>query len=118
MQTRAKKVKKPESAASAQHPQIFYRLHALLGTIRSIERHEDQLCTLLHEVESTGKVEPAVSRELTELLDGMPSSEYLEEMNAVRSELDALHRISKTGLNTGRGRHRSKEMGETQHVTS
>ena len=84
-----KRAQKSEATASAQHPQIFYRLHALLGTIRAIERHEDQLCTLMHEVESSGKVKQAVSRELLDLLDGMPSSEYQQELDAVRSELHA-----------------------------
>ena len=93
MQTKAKRAKKQEPAASAQHPPVFYRLHALLGTIRAIEGYEDQLCTLMHEVERTGTVNAQVSVELSGLLEEMPSSEYRDELAAVKKELEAASRV-------------------------
>ncbi|MGI4831368.1 MAG: hypothetical protein ACRYFU_24785 [Janthinobacterium lividum] len=81
-------VKKNKTAA-APNPRstIFYRLHALLHTIHAIERYEDQLCSLLHEIQTSGAVSEVVSEELRDLLEQIPSSGYQEEINAVREAL-------------------------------
>ena len=86
MQTTAKKVRKAKKAAGNQQPPVFYRLHALLHTIRAIEGYEDQLCTLLHDIKSTGEVNTTVQQELLDLLEEMPT-EYQDELNAIRREL-------------------------------
>ena len=66
-------------------PALGYRLHALLGTVRSIAGYEDHLCTLLHEVQTHGTVSPELTRDLVVLLDEIPAPGlYLEEIEAIR----------------------------------
>ena len=67
---------------------LYYRLHALLQTIRVIKTYEDSLCTLLHAIQNASATPAEVAGELKELLDMLPSSVYTEELRAVR---DALH---------------------------
>lgn len=67
---------------------LYYRLHALLQTIRVIKTCEDPLCTLLHAIQNAGATPPEVAIELKELLDLLPSSAFAEELHAVR---DTLH---------------------------
>jgi hypothetical protein len=62
-------------------------LHTLLHTVRSISQVEDELCTLLHEVERTGVLSPTAEAELHALLNRLPSHEYGEDLEAVRSLL-------------------------------
>lgn len=78
-----------KKAAEAPRPQspVFYRLHALLHTIHAIEQYEDQLCSLMHEIQTSGTVSDVVSEELRELLEQIPSSGYQDEVNAVRQAL-------------------------------
>ena len=69
-------------------PAIFYRLHALLETVRSIAVYEDHLCTLLHEVQTHGTVAPELTTDLHFLLDEMPApATYLEQVEATRRTL-------------------------------
>ena len=58
-------------------------LNALLHTMRCIEQHEPQLCTLMHEVRSAGTLSPDVQEELRILLDEMPHGEYTHDLNSV-----------------------------------
>ncbi len=67
--------------------QIMLRLHTLLHTVRSIAQVEDELCTLLHEVERTGALTPESSDELHKLLNKLPTHEYTDDLEAVRSSL-------------------------------
>ena len=67
---------------------MYYRLHALLETIRAIKGYEDPLCSLLHTIQTTGAASPEVEGELEELLDAMPSYAYAEELAALREVLD------------------------------
>lgn len=64
----------------------MHRLDALLHTIRTIAQHEDELCTLLHDVRSKGKVSKPLLRELQTLLAVLPAAEYTHDLFAV-SEL-------------------------------
>ncbi len=79
--------KKAKKAVGEQHPQVYYRLHALLHTVRVIGQYEDQLCTLLHEMKSTGAVDRKLHRELLGILDEMPSLAYQADLQTVRAEL-------------------------------
>lgn len=79
----------PEAAQIASHPEaepLMHRLDALLHTMRCISQHEDELCTLLHDVRSRGKVSKSLLRELQTLLAALPSAEYAHDLYAV-SEL-------------------------------
>jgi hypothetical protein len=67
--------------------QLTLRLHSLLHTVRSIAQVEDDLCTLLHDVERTGALAPESSAELHILLNKLPAHEYAEDLEAVRSSL-------------------------------
>ncbi len=67
--------------------QITLHLHTLLHTVRSIALVEDELCTLLHEVERDGALTSEASTELHALLNKMPTHEYTEDLEAVRSSL-------------------------------
>ena len=67
---------------------LFYRLHALLGTVRSIAGYEDHLCTLLHEVQTQAAASPELTRDLHALLDEIPApATYMEEIEATRRTL-------------------------------
>jgi hypothetical protein len=66
---------------------ITLRLHTLLHTVRSIAQVEDELCTLLHEAERTGSLTPEAFAELQTLLGKLPTHEYTEDLEAVRSSL-------------------------------
>lgn len=67
--------------------ELTYRLNTLLHTMRAIARHEDQLCTLMHEVQNSGIVDPGLDEELRDLLEQMPSHEYQDDVEAVRTTL-------------------------------
>ena len=64
-------------------PTAFYQLHSLLGTLRQLARHEDELCSLLGELERRGKLGAATGRELERLLHDLP-------LETLRQEVDAL----------------------------
>jgi len=80
----------PKSAKACQStstragmPAAYYPLHSLLLTIRALACHEDQLCTLLTDIQRSGKVSARVRRELTELLGELP----LQSLEAETQEL-------------------------------
>ena len=72
-----------ERRIAPRMPSAYYSLHALLQTLRQFAAHEDDICTLLTEMEQTGKVSPKVSRELQKLLSDLP-------MFSLESELETL----------------------------
>lgn len=84
--------RKPRAARSRDaapgHPAIFYRLNTLLHTVRSIAEFEDHLCTILHEIKTTGAASGALSHELAEVLEDMPSTHFTQELQAVRAVLE------------------------------
>ena len=82
--------KRLATSASAKAPRpVFYRLNTLLHTLRVISSYEDQLCTLLHALKQEGNTPPALAVELRDLLEEMPTTEYHEEIEALRDELAA-----------------------------
>ena len=68
--------KKPctEMTAPAQRglPPAYYQLHALLETVRSLQCCEDDLCTLLAQIQRSGKVGVTLRRDLLNVLHSMP----------------------------------------------
>ncbi len=81
------KTKKSAIPPSPVQPEIYYSLHTLLETIRVIKIYEDPLCTLLHDIRTTGGASSEVERELQSLLDEMPSAAYTLELDDLRGKL-------------------------------
>ncbi len=88
---RAAKQAAPKHASTQSKPvapsTAYYRLNTFLHTLRVIAGHEDQLCTLLHAMRQEGTASDAMKDELRDLLDEIPSSDYIEELVALRNEL-------------------------------
>lgn len=84
--------KKPCKQATATRrpglPSAYYQLHALLETLRTIQCHEDELCTLLTEIQRTGKVGAGVRRELLKTLRSMPAMSLHAELDACFQALE------------------------------
>ena len=70
-------------------PPVYQHLYSLLHTLRSLESHQDQICTLLADIQRTGKTGPGVQRELKALLHDLPSGGLDAEVRAVWSALEA-----------------------------
>lgn len=73
--------------ATTPHLAVVHRLHALLHTMRAIEGHEEHLCSLLHHIQTTGQLAPAVSRELGTLLHQLPVLAYQADLDALQQSL-------------------------------
>ena len=86
----------PSESGGARQPELYYRVHSLLHTVRLIGQHEDQLCSLLHEVETAGKGTPVINQELRTLLDEIPSIEYQQELNALHESLGEWKQVART----------------------
>lgn len=69
-------------------PELYYRGHALLNTVRCIAQHEDRLCVLLHEIKRRGTVGAATAKELRKLLEEMPAEEYAVDLRSLQDELN------------------------------
>ena len=80
-----------EETGKARHgmPQVYYPLHSLLHTLRALETHQDQICTLLADIQRSGKVNAGLRKELTALLNQLPSVSLDAELHAVWSALEA-----------------------------
>ena len=80
----AKKKRNPPESAAA----LTDRLETLLHTVRCIAQHEDELCTLLHEARSSGKLSGESAADLRNILEGLPAEEYAWQLHAVAIDLD------------------------------
>ena len=56
--------------------------------VRNVAHYEDHLCTILHELKTTGTADEALRHELAEVLEDMPSTDYTQELQAVRALLE------------------------------
>lgn len=74
-------------AAAKPRPELHDRLNALLHTMRCIELHEPQLCSLLHELKTTNKVTPKLTEDLRRVLDKLPAHAYTDDLEAVEQAL-------------------------------
>lgn len=86
MPTTVKACKEPAAATRSGMPPVYYRLYDLLHTLRSLECHQDQICAILSEIQRSGKAGAAVRRELTGLLEQLPTID--SEVQAVWSSLE------------------------------
>lgn len=83
-----KKTRKAQAVSrEPPYPPIFYSLHALLEAVQSIASHEDELCTLLHEVKTSRALDPAATKELQDLLARMSAASYGHDLEDVRRAL-------------------------------
>jgi hypothetical protein len=86
------KPKKPCAEATATPrrgvPPVYYNLHALLETIRAMQCYEDDLCTLLAEIQRSGKVGAGMRRELISTLQSIPAMRLEAEMGACFDALE------------------------------
>lgn len=78
------KKRKPAPSTTA----LTDRLDTLLHTIRCIAQHEDELCGLLHEARSSGKLSPDSAADLQHILDALPAEEYAWQLHALEIDLD------------------------------
>jgi hypothetical protein len=84
------KAKKPCAEATATPrpglPAAYYNLHAnlhaLLETVRAMQCYEDDVCTLLTQIQRTGRVTAGVRRELINTLQSIPALRLQAEMDA------------------------------------
>lgn len=74
-------------ARPAKQTAAALRIHALLHTMRVIHQHEDQFCTLMHTIQTAGKLNAAESRELHNLLDLMPGEAFQHDLDTLRESL-------------------------------
>ena len=82
--------KAPKSTAKAparELPEAFYRIDALLRTMRVIAQHEDRLCTLHHTIQRARSLDPDILAELQTFLGELPSHEYAADLAAVHAAL-------------------------------
>ncbi len=90
MPTRTKPCQDKTPAARPGMPPVYNHLYALLHTLRALECHQDHLCTLLAELQRTGKADAALRKELTDLLQKLPVASLDHELLALWSALEAL----------------------------
>lgn len=88
MATRKKPCIEPTVTAKSGLPRAYYSVHALLETVRAMQRCEDDLCTLLAEIQRTGKVGAAVRRDLLKTLHSIPAMNFDAEMDACFEALE------------------------------
>jgi len=71
----------------SETPLLYHRVNGLLHTMRCIAQYEDELCTFLHAARDrkAGDVDHDV--ELRELLEKMPSHEYVDDLDALKEAL-------------------------------
>ncbi len=77
----------PAAVKSLARPPLYDRLNSLLHTMRCIELQEPTLCTLLHELKTTGKITTKMTKELRAVLDTLPAHGYVEDIEAVEQAL-------------------------------
>ena len=87
MEISRKACEKQTETAQRGMPDVYYPLHSLLHTLRQMEAHHDRICTLLTDIQRSGKVSSSLRRELTTLLDTIPCASLEQELNALASAL-------------------------------
>jgi hypothetical protein len=68
---------------SAKDTAACHLLHTFLHTVRCIAQQEDALCEFLYEANHTTGLPSALAKELRNLLDQMPSYDYLDDFHAL-----------------------------------
>jgi hypothetical protein len=88
MTTRKKPCSEASATAQPGLPRAYYQIHALLETVRALACCEDELCTLLAQIQRSGKVGAGVRRELLNVLHRMPVMNLHAEMDACFDALE------------------------------
>ncbi len=88
MPTATKACKEETETARPGLPGVYYPLHSLLHTLRTLQSHEDQICSLLADIQRTGKVGAATRKDLTAMLHNLPAAAFDQELHAVWSALE------------------------------
>ena len=73
--------------SSSRQPSPYHRLDDLLHTMRCIAQYEDALCELSHELRNAGALSSAATEELRDILEKIPSHDYLVDLDSVRAIL-------------------------------
>jgi hypothetical protein len=73
--------------ATVQQPSLYHRIDTLLHTMRCIAQYEDALCGLSQEVKRAGAFSPEIRDEVREILEKIPSHDYVMDLDAVRAAL-------------------------------
>lgn len=78
----------PETKDSTKvQPEVVAHLNGLLHTMRVVQQQEDQFCAAMHAVERAGTLRPADVKELNRLLDQVPGTSLLHEVETIRAML-------------------------------
>jgi hypothetical protein len=88
MATRKKPCTEAIVTARIGLPPVYYRLHALLESIRSLQSHEDELCTMLAGMQRSGRIGPRLERQIEALLHDLPALRLNAEMDACFAALE------------------------------
>ena len=70
---------------AVRQPSAHHRLDTLLHTMRCIAQYEDALCELSYEVRRAGDFSPKISDELRDILEKIPSDDYVMDLDALRA---------------------------------
>lgn len=85
----AKSGKRTPAAPVAPPPDLYSSLHALLHTMRLIERHDEPLCSMHDELKRTGRLSAVQHRRLRLLVDELPAEEYQADLDTLRRAVAA-----------------------------
>jgi hypothetical protein len=96
----------PKSIGSAPRSDgsdsLVHLLHSLLSCMRCITQHEDALCELLHEAQH-GAASGRLRGELLTLVEDLPSSDYVDDLDRVRDMLGKAPTTVRVGRNQRKG---------------
>jgi hypothetical protein len=79
----------PPAPAATPRPDLYSSLHALLHTMRLIERHDEPLCSMHDELKRTGKLSAAQRRRLQHLVDELPAQDYQNDLDTLKQAVRA-----------------------------
>ncbi len=89
MPTASKPCQEPATATPRTGlPPAYHHLYALLHTLRTLGAQQDHICTLLADIQRTGKLNAPIRRELTELLHDLPTATLDTEVQAVFAAIE------------------------------
>jgi hypothetical protein len=69
---------------------LSHKVGTLLHTMRSIQQHEQELCTLMHDFERDSSANPEAIEELRHIVSSMPTRDYLDDLSALQESLESV----------------------------
>ncbi len=89
MPSTAKPCQEPATATPRSGlPPAYHHLYALLHTLRDLAGQQDHICTVLADIQRTGRLNSTLRRELMELLHNLPTASLDSEVQAVFSAIE------------------------------